>query len=213
MRQLVRQLAVTATLASLLALSGCASLSESQCLANDWKTVGHRDGLAGAQSSQLLRHQNACMKHGVTPDRESYLAGLHEGDYQYCDPVNAINVGARGAAYNNVCPEEMRENFYAAYQEGKRIYLAQAEINSLKRSISQKEARLKEIDEEMADITGYMIDAESTPGERAEMLLATKDLAEEQGRLEREIQDLLVDVAVKTERLEGLRLSVAAVTY
>ena len=45
------------------------------------------------------------------------------------------------------------------------------------------------------------------------MLLATKDLAAERGRLEREIQDLLVDVAVKTERLEGLRLSVAAVTY
>lgn len=209
MRQIVR----TATLASLLALSGCASLSESQCLASDWKTIGHRDGLSGAQSSQLLRHQNACMKHGVTPDRETYLAGWYEGVYQYCDSSNAFNVGARGAVYNNVCPEEMRESFYAAYQEGRRIYQAQAEINSLTRAIAQKEMRLEEIKDEMAAIAGYMVDAESTPGERVEMLLAAKDLAEEQGRLENEIHDLQMDVAVKADRLESLRLSVAAVTY
>lgn len=209
----MRHIVLAGPLAALLALSGCASLSESQCLASDWKTIGYRDGLSGAQSSQLLRHQNACMKHGVAPDRETYLAGWNEGVYQYCDSGNAFNVGERGAAYNNVCPAEMRESFNAAYQEGRRLYLAQSEINSLNRAIDQREMRLKEIKDEMAAIAGYMIDAESTPGERAEMLLETKDLAEEQGRLENEIQDLRMDVAVKTERLENLRLSLALNTF
>jgi chromosome segregation ATPase len=122
-------------------------------------------------------------------------------------------VGERGAAYNNVCPEEMREPFYAAYQEGRRIYLAQSEINNLNRTIAQKETRLKEIKDEMAAIAGYIIDVESTPGERAEMLLESKNLAEEQGKLENEIQDLRMNVAVKTERLENLRHSLALNTF
>ena len=57
----VRQL--TALLAIAL-LSGCATLSESQCAANDWQTVGYSDGARGQDSSRLLNHQNACMKHG-----------------------------------------------------------------------------------------------------------------------------------------------------
>ncbi len=196
-------------LGMLLALCGCASLSESQCLASDWKTIGYRDGLAGMQSAQLLRHQNACMKHGVAPDRDAYLAGWKEGVYQYCDAGNAFNVGERGAAYSNVCPPEMQGAFRAAYQDGRRIYLAQSEINGMNQAITQKENRLKAIKSEMASIASYLIDAETTPGERVEMLLTAKDLAEEQGRLEDQIQELKVEIAVKSERLETLRNAVA----
>jgi len=209
----MRFVLTAAWLAALTAVTGCASLSESQCLASDWKTIGYRDGLNGAQSSVLLRHQNACMKHGVMPDREAYLAGWHEGVAQYCDAGNGFNVGERGAAYSNVCPREMQEAFYSAYQEGRRLYLAQSEINDINRAITQKELRLKEIKAELASMAADMIDGDATPGARAEMLLNAKDLAQEQGQLEEEIEVLKADEAVKVERLKHLRHAVATTAY
>lgn len=102
------RLTTPAVIACLLALGGCASLSKSQCLANDWQTVGYRDGLSGTNSSALLRHENACVKHGVIPDREAYLAGWREGVEQYCQPANGFAAGERGAGYSNVCPAHLQ---------------------------------------------------------------------------------------------------------
>ena len=193
----------------LLALGGCASMSKSQCLANDWETVGYRDGLSGAQSSALMKHQNACVKHGVVPDREAYIAGWRDGVEQYCQPANGFSAGERGAGFSNVCPPHLQQSFHAAYQDGRQLYIAQSEINHLVSAISQREARLREVKAELAGIAGGMIDAESTVADRATMVLTAKDLAQEQGHLEAEIEELQAEVAVKAERLEQLRHSLA----
>lgn len=198
------------TLATLLLVSGCATLSESQCVANDWQTVGYSDGLAGAQSSQLLKHQNACVKHGVIPERDAYLAGWNEGVRQYCLPENGFSAGEHGKRYANICPEDMQPSFYAAYQEGRRLYDAQAEINGMTRQISQKERRLKQIASEISSTESRLVDDIATPAaERRELLDRTKALAQEQGQLATEIQDLKIDVALQSERLEHLRQTLA----
>jgi hypothetical protein len=196
-------------LAILLAVSGCATLSESQCVASDWKTVGYRDGLAGTQSSQLLRHQNACVKHGVVPDREEYLAGWEDGVRQYCLPENGFSAGEHGKTYQNVCPPELQPSFHAAYQEGRQLYLATSEINDMNRQIARKEGRLKQIAEEISHAEAHLVEGGNTPAQRLELLDQTKLLAQEQGQLETEIQELKVDVALKSERLEHLRQSLA----
>jgi gas vesicle protein len=197
------------TFAALALVSGCATLSESQCVASDWETVGYRDGLAGTQSSQLLKHQNACVKHGVVPDRDAYLAGWDDGVRQYCMPENGFSAGEHGKSYNNVCPEEMQTSFYAAYQEGRQLYVAQSEINGLNRQISQKEHRLKQIATEISSTEARLVDDSTEAMERRELLDQTKELAQEQGQLETEIQDLKVDVALKSERLKNLRQTLA----
>ncbi len=207
-----RLLAIAAT-ALALTLPGCATLSESQCLANDWQTVGYRDGMSGIQSSQLLKHQNACVKHGIVPDRNAYLAGWEEGVAQYCQPNNGFNAGERGASYSNVCPDNLKDSFYEAYQDGRRLFLAHSEINNLSRSISQKEYRLKQIKSQITSTEARLVDDATPAIQRRELLEITKDLAQEQGRLQAEIQDLTVDVAVKTERLQRLRQTLAYVGY
>lgn len=205
----MRQLTALCGAIALAALGGCASLSESQCIASDWQTVGYADGKNGTSQSQLLKHQNACMKHGVIPDRDAYLAGWNEGVAQYCTPQNGFAAGERGAAYSNVCPEHMHDAFYAAYQNGRQLHLAQAEINSLQRAIAQKEHRLNHVAEEIADTEALLIEADLTSLERRALLDDTKALAQEQGALQTEIQDLKVDVALKAERLELLRRDLA----
>ena len=65
-------------LTSAVILSGCgggATVSENQCIASDWQTLGYRDGVNGIRSSQLLKHQDACVEHGIIPDRAGYMAG------------------------------------------------------------------------------------------------------------------------------------------
>lgn len=194
---------------SLLLMSGCASLSESQCVAGDWETVGYRDGLAGKQSTQLLQHQNACVKHGSVPDRIAYLAGWDDGVRQFCLPGNGFNTGEAGRAFAGVCPDDLQDAYYAAYQEGRRLYLATSEIDGLNREIAQKEYRMQQLSAEISSVESELIADETSALQRVRLLDQTKALAAEQGELEAEIQQLSVDVAVKGERLESLRQTLA----
>jgi hypothetical protein len=201
-------------LSVLMTLGGCATLSESQCVASDWQTVGHRDGMNGTQhSQQLLKHQNACVKHGVTPDRTAYMNGWNDGVVQYCQPDNGFAAGERGAGYANVCPDYMAEAFNAAYQDGRQLHLAQAEISNEQRTIHQKQQRLDRVEKEISATEALVIEGDLTSLERREMLDETKELAKEQGQLETEVQALKIDVAVKTERLANLRQELVYASY
>jgi hypothetical protein len=192
-------------------LAGCASVSKNQCLANDWETVGYRDGLAGVQQTNLLRHQNACIKHGVRPDRNAYLAGWNDGVTQYCQPGNAFRVGERGAGYGNVCPPHMQTDFDLAYQDGRRLYLAGVEVNRLRDRLQSHDARVRDIKAELTGITAAMLDSHHTASDRAAMLLTAKDLTEERTHLERDMDALRLELAVKEEELAHLRHQLAYV--
>ncbi len=196
--------------AVLLALGGCASLSKSQCLASDWQTIGYRDGVGGVSSTALLRHQNACVKHGIIPDREAYLAGWNEGVRQFCQPANGFSAGEHGAGFSNVCPPDMQNDFHSAYEEGRRLYVARSEIADLEHGIEEREQRLHDVKATLAGIAAGLLDSDSTTADRAQMLINAKDLAEEQGKLQSEIEDLKAQVAVKTQQLEQLQQSLAS---
>lgn len=200
---------VIALCASLTLISACSSLSESQCLASDWQTVGYTDGAAGQDSSRLLKHQNACVKHGVTPDRELYMAGWDEGVLRYCTPDNAFQQGRRGATYNNVCPPHLASNFLDAYEDGRQLHLAQAEINRLQSLINAKNNTLDTLEKKLRSTEARLVADDVTSTERMTLLEDTKSLAREQGKLETEITDLRVEVAVKQDRLDSLQQTLA----
>jgi hypothetical protein len=198
-----------AALAGMALLAGCASLSKSQCLADDWQTVGYRDGLAGVQQGNLMRHQNACIKHGVQPDREAYLAGWRDGVTQYCQPANGFRVGENGSGYGNVCPAHLQGDFTSAYQDGRRLYLAGAEVHRLRELLASHDHRIRDIKGELTAITAAMLEPQHTPADRAAMLLTAKDLVEEKSHLERDMDGLRVELAVKEEELTHLRHQLA----
>jgi hypothetical protein len=196
-----------------LLASGCATLSESQCTAGDWETVGFADGLSGTASSQLLKHQNACMKHGIVPDRDAYLAGWDAGIVEYCEPGNGFAVGQRGERFGNLCPSHLQDAFYAAYQDGRQLYLAQREIDQLARQVSQKEYRLRQVGAELQRTDVELIAADTSTERRVELLAQSKALSEEQGTLEAEIHSLEGQIARKSEQLDSLRNALAFVAY
>ena len=65
-RSLLRLLTTAALLG---ALSGCASLSKSECLNANWEDIGVRDGANGQPEEYLIQHSTACAKVNVAPDR------------------------------------------------------------------------------------------------------------------------------------------------
>ena len=80
MRTFISSLAPKAALlAALAALAGCNSMSEQECLATDWRTVGYEDGVNGFSGDRIGRYRNACSEHGVTPDLGEYQSGREQG--------------------------------------------------------------------------------------------------------------------------------------
>ncbi len=202
--------ALTALVFISLFVGGCATLSESQCIASDWQSIGYDDGAKGRTSSQLLKHQNACVKHGVVPDREIYLAGWHQGVEVYCTPVNGFAQGERGGSYGNVCPDHLRHAFYDAYQQGRGLYLAKAEIRTLEDAKTSKERHLDVIKHQLSDTESRLInDDELTAVQRYELLGATKELAKNQGELEAQVEQLIAEIAVKRDRLASMSVTLA----
>jgi len=203
-------------LISVIALSGCgggATVSENQCIASDWQTLGYRDGVNGIRSSQLLAHQDACGKHGIIPDRAGYMMGWNEGVREYCQPNNAFEIGERGDGHNNVCPDGMQTAFTTAYREGRKLYLARVEVANLERSISEMEQRLEQIKAELVSSTTEQLNPMLTTAERVELLAHTQQLNDEKHRLKKDLPPLRNELAVKQVELDALRQSLVSVVY
>jgi hypothetical protein len=199
-----------------LVITGCGSrptVSENQCIAGDWQTLGYRDGSAGYRSTTLLAHQDACGEHGIVPDRAGYMIGWEQGVREFCEPNNGFVVGERGQSHNNVCPDDLRGPFLSAYQQGRSLYLARAEVANLERSLAQRQTRLEQVKGEIVSAAAAQFSGTLMPAERMELLARLQRLHEEQQALEVEIVDLELERDRKARDLDHLSQSLAAVTF
>ena len=134
---------VAGTVLFLSVLSGCASMSEKECLTANWLDQGYRDGRNGQPLSRLEDHREACQKVGVIPDRNRYFKGRDSGILEYCTPENALYEGRQGRSYRHSCPAHLERNFLIYYQDGKRIYEAEQRVDELNRQSMQLQNSLK----------------------------------------------------------------------
>ncbi len=203
-------------IAAVLALAGCgggASVSQNQCIASDWQTLGYRDGTNGVNSSQLLAHQDACVKHGIIPDREGYMLGWREGIREYCAPYNAFSVGERGVRYDNICPNDLQADFIAAYKDGRALFKARGEVTRLQNLIARNESRREKIKAELLAAAAEQLNPMMTTQERVALLARMQRLNEEQRRIRRELPHHRYELQLKTTELESLNRLLASATY
>lgn len=196
--------------------AGCASsgsVSHNQCIAADWETLGYRDGVGGYRSSRLLAHQDACVEHGIIPDRNLYMAGWEQGAREFCEPNRGFELGERGDGHHNICPADMREPFLVAYREGRGLYLARLAVNDLERTIAQKEDRLQHVKAEIVSSATDQLNPVLTTAERIELLTYTNRLRDEQAALEVEIPGLYAELDDKRAQLNVLQRTLAKVVY
>lgn len=136
----------------LFALSGCATMSEDQCMLADWHQVGFQDGSKGYGRDRLSDHAEACSAYGVRPDADAYFAGRARGLAAYCTPFHGFEVGRQGQARSDVCPPALAPAFLAGYDDGHTVHVAEYQLQSARDDQQEMHNRLKDIDEESEEI-------------------------------------------------------------
>ena len=176
---------------SLMSLvAGCAStpeVSETQCQIGDWETLGQRDGSEGEKSTKLLELQEACIAYGIKPDRETYMAGWDRGVRDYCSPTNAFAIGDAGRSHNNVCPEDLREEFAGAFAKGKSLSSARDAIADKEVAIEEGTKRLEVVRKGVISTAAAQLNPLLTPSRRAELVAELQGLNDEKNRLTKDI--------------------------
>lgn len=213
MARLIRLSLALLLLVTALACAKNASVTESQCTAGDWETIGQRDGAQGWASSRLLAHQDACVPHGVTPDRVAYQRGWKLGIAEFCDPHHGFELGQSGVDHENVCPVPHRAAFLAAYERGYAIHQAHARVEAVQSALASKTVRLETIDEEIALVAAAQLDPLLMPAQRVQLVVRVKTLFEEKSRLANEIPQLEEELRVRTRELEQIDAAMASTSY
>ena len=199
-------------LAVVVFVSGCAArptVSENQCRAGDWQTIGLRDGASGVASTRLLAHQEACGEFGIVPERSRYLSGWEQGVSAYCTAENGFHLGQRGGALNTVCSADLREPFATAYVDGRQIYTASREVSRLSQQLADHEQRLVQLKEEMVGATTAQLIPDLSPQERIGLLAKLEALAEERAAVKAELPEIEFALQGAESHLAGLRQDLA----
>ena len=174
-----------------IGLTGCASISEDECISGNWSDIGYKDGVNGKSRGKLADYAKTCIKYGVEPNRDVYLTAFENGLVKYCTFEQGLKLGENGSSYNQVCSGYLANGFSQGYDEGRVVY----EINrEHKRLISDYEETLEDLVDVRGRLAGDIIDKD---GEGNIIPLSTserKRLTKKQYRLEGELDDKRQDV-------------------
>ncbi len=187
-----------------LFLSGCATLSEEECRAADWQTIGFEDGAVGKPIRQIGKHREACADHGVPVDLAAYQAGHAEGMVIFCQPASGFELGTRGGRFNDDCPVELRAEFYAAYEDGYRAYKLRREIRNSQQDIRRYQQSLDAIAEQIKSLESSLVSAEGDSGAREQWLGDLNNLQRQQAYIRGDIEDLQSKINHRTGEIEYL---------
>ena len=128
--------ALAGGLVAILAVAGCAGLSEKECRGGDWEAIGQADGARGAPGDMLERHRKACARHDVQPVEAAWRAGYAKGLVTFCTPAGGYAAARAGNSHNNVCfglPGE--DAFLPAFNDGKGVYALLRDVRELHRRL------------------------------------------------------------------------------
>jgi uncharacterized protein DUF2799 len=172
-RSLIKLLATLAVLAS---LTGCASLSKSECLSANWEDVGIRDGADGRPEEYLIQHSKACARVAVVPDRGAWLHGREQGLERFCQPHRMYQLGEYGGGFDAaICRNYDQDRLISAYEKG--------------RDVNRFASQLASIDSEMHDIHERLDDEDVDKKERVSLGFRLGQLAYERNDAQRAYED------------------------
>lgn len=174
-----------------LGLSGCATMNANECLLGDWHAIGFEDGSQGFTSVRLGEHRKACAKHGVAPDFVAYRDGREQGLREFCQPARGFSLGESGWRYSGVCDADLEPDFLDAYRRGQQLHGLRSTVNEVNRALDARRKDLTNVEQQIRDTEALLIGADTSAEDRILALADLKELAEEAGRLDAEIVNLL----------------------
>ncbi|MCW8875922.1 MAG: DUF2799 domain-containing protein [Kangiellaceae bacterium] len=186
-------------------ISGCATMSKSECQVANWEIIGMEDGSAGRPTSHLGQHRSACAEHGVAPDLNAYMKGHERGVQQFCTYQNGFNQGNSGRGYSGVCPSHLAGQFTRGYNIGKQHYSLRTEIGAIKNSLSRHHSRLDQIGSQIQKKEDAIVAGNTTVESRRRLLEEINVLREERDAIEYELPVLESELFELEERYTKLQ--------
>ena len=148
-RSLIKSFAALALLGT---LSGCASISKSECLNANWEDIGIRDGANGQPEEYLIQHSKACAKVNVVPDRGAWQHGRERGLERFCVPQRAYQAGEWGGGFEVAqCVNYDQERLQAAWFKGHEVNRLSSALNSIDSEIRNVHTELERKDLEQKE--------------------------------------------------------------
>lgn len=166
---------IVAILFSVL-LQGCVTMSKDECLQADWYIKGLADASEGYGLERMDNHARACARVAVTPNRKDYEAGHKKGARLYCSVSKGYSEGRRGASYNGICPQDLERDFLRAYRDGQDLFFIQQKINQLGGDIAYAHNRIESNYSEIHRLKHHIVDRDSSPQERRNLLRRIDEL-------------------------------------
>ena len=121
--------------------------------------------------------------------------------------MNGFRVGARGAAYNGVCPADTDDAFLDAYQSGRQLYALRSRVNSTANAIRSAQAEIERLDQDLITIGAQIIDSSTSTERRAQLVVDSKHMAERRGELRARIPAMQNDLAAYQRELDDYSAS------
>jgi hypothetical protein len=207
----LREFGVGVSLVALL-MSGCAGMSQKECAAADWQTVGYEDGVNGYSGGRIGQYRTACAKYGVTPDLARYQAGREQGLREFCRPANGYRIGTAGGSYAAACPADLEPAFLSAFNAGHELYSLQARVWNADAQLDAKRRELAGLEHGIAAASTAVVSDGTTGDQRVQALVDTAQMAEQVGRLRQQIQQLESDRVNYERDLEDYRSRVPPIS-
>lgn len=200
----MKQLSVV-LLAALVILSGCATLSEDECLTADWYGIGYEDGANGLPDTHIGEHRQACAKHGVTPDFRAYQDGHDEGIIGFCTARNGFTRASNGYEYTGICPPSLEPEFLDGYEAGREIYKVSTNISNLKSEQRSINKEISSIDTQLMEKEAALFAEGTSKEDRRRLYEEITLLRERKGQLIQRNEELIYSLAEAQARLTLLR--------
>ena len=159
------------------ALAACETMSAEECATADWRGLGFNDA-ANNGADRYGDRAESCAENGFSADGAAYASGFADGMVQFCQPPNGFQFAMRGGTFSGSCPADLQYDFYAAYNDGRRVHDARSELTTAESEYDRLMRRYDNFEEDIRN---------------AEAALRAATTAEERTRLRAEIDSYFTE--------------------
>lgn len=170
-------------------LSGCSSMSESECLTADWELIGRVDGSKGVHPEVLNEYREDCAEYAVVPQQAEYFAGHEQGLKQFCTRSSGFYAGKRGYKYQGVCQAEAEREFLEGYRPGYELFMLEEAVTTLRNGVSDAEREIRHLRRTIQEKEHELIKDGKTESQRKQLMKEIRGYHNEIFWLNQDLQD------------------------
>lgn len=181
--------------AAILGTAGCATITREECRAEDWATIGKRDGAEGHPPSRLESHARTCSNFNIAPDPVTYQQGWDEGVLLWCTPENGFRTGRENRGYHGLCPAAVAGPFLEGRAIGGRLGVAERRVAAAENTLREGERQRDQLRNRMERIRDdRTLTADARRDALDEIRDELDDLRWDQDRAESELRRARIDL-------------------